>query len=362
MTMPSDNKSTRDMGDIEKLLAPHQERGQSFNGVEGKYADVVDFIIRVTHEIWEEKGVGIIYDAYQHNTLVHASGGDSYGREEVVAGTLQTMSMFPDRKLFADDVIWTGNEQDGFYTSHHITSTARHTGPGVYGPPTGKKAMYRAIALCYVRENRIVEEWLLRDDLAIIHQLGLDVQKIVEGLARQDLARPKPPQTAGAVERSLGQLPPRPLPPRASEGFDVEDFVRRSVHDIVNRRLFNLVREYYVENYSCHTASERHLYGQSDLTAFLISLLAALPDGRITIDQVFWQGNDRDGYRVSTRWTLAGSHTGWGLYGRPSGAHVEIMGLSQYLIQGGKFVRESTLFDEIGLLRQIEALRLAAQG
>ena len=360
MTLAINTKSVRDQGDIGKLLAPGQPRRQSLQGFDEEYSDIVDYIIRCTHRIWEEKGVGLIYTHYQHNSLIHGAGGDSYGREGVVQATLQTMSMFPNRRLYADDVIWTGNDQDGFYTSHHITSTGHNTGPGAYGPPTGRAATYRAIALCYVRENRIFEEWLLRDELSVIRQLGLDEHAIIQAQARRDLARAKPPVVHGEVERSLGQFEPYSMPPRTGEGFDVDDFVRRSVHEIWNWRMLNKMRDYYTENYECHTASDRRIYGVGDFTAFLISVLASLPDARVALDQVYWNGDEASGgYRVATRWTLHGTHTGWGLYGAPSGARVQIMGLSHHLIQGGKFVRESTLFDEFGLLRQIEAARLA---
>ena len=44
----------------------------------------------------------------------------------------------------------------------------------VYGPPTGSKVEYRAIADCIVKRNMVVEEWLIRDELTLLHQLGLD--------------------------------------------------------------------------------------------------------------------------------------------------------------------------------------------
>ncbi len=83
------------------------------DGFDDEFADIVDYIVKITHKIWEETGVGFIYDYYAPNCSVHTASGLSYGREEVVAGTLRLLSAFPDRQLHADDVIWTGNDKDG---------------------------------------------------------------------------------------------------------------------------------------------------------------------------------------------------------------------------------------------------------
>ena len=169
--------------DISKLMNPGTEKRQGMRGFDADYVDIVDYIVRCTHKIWEEKQVGLIYTHYGHNALVHGTRGDSYGIESVVAGTVQTLAMFPDRRLFADDVIWSGDDEAGYYTSHRITSTAHHSGFGAYGTPTGRKLRYRVIADCVVKENRIVEEWLVRDELSIARQLGLDEAELVKAIA-----------------------------------------------------------------------------------------------------------------------------------------------------------------------------------
>ncbi len=57
----------------------------------------------------------------------------------------------------------------------------------IYGPPTGRKVSYRAIADCHVVENVIVEEWLVRDKLTLIYQLGFDVHEMARKLAAQEV-------------------------------------------------------------------------------------------------------------------------------------------------------------------------------
>ena len=62
---------------------------------------------------------------------------------------------------------------------------------------------------------------------------------------------------------------------------------------------------------------------------------------------------------MAVRWTLSGTHTGFGSYGEPSGARVSIMCLPQHRIHEAKFVQEYTLFDEMELIRRIVGARLA---
>jgi len=106
--------------DISHLLNPDPQKRQSLRGFDDKFVDIVDYIVRITHEIWEEKAVGLIYDYYAHNVLIHTADGQTYGRDKVIADSIKTMAAFPDVRLYADDVIWSGNDQDGFHSSHRI--------------------------------------------------------------------------------------------------------------------------------------------------------------------------------------------------------------------------------------------------
>lgn len=344
--------------DINTLLNPDPQKRQSMQGFEDKFVDIVNFIVRITHEIWEEKGIGRIYDSYAHNVLIHTSDGQTYGRDKVIADSIKTMSAFPDVRLYADDVIWCGNDREGFHSSHRIVWVAHNTGYSIYGPPTGRRVVRQGIAHCFVKENRVVEEWICRDELALIRQLGFDEHELARKMAAQDAVRgigsPKP-LSQGEVERLRGQLPPAVMPPNPKTGFDVEDFVRRSFYEIWNWRLLNKIDEYFIPNYLCQTSTNRTLYGLGDYKAYILALLAAFPDAAVNIDHICWLGNEQDGYRVATRWTLQGTHQGPGVYGEPTGKRIRLMGITHQTVQGGKFIREWTAFDEFALLKQLYA-------
>ena len=51
--------------------------------------------------------------------------GVSIGNQKTINGTLATLAEFPDRQLTGEDVIWSGNETDGFV----LTQTSNHGDP-----------------------------------------------------------------------------------------------------------------------------------------------------------------------------------------------------------------------------------------
>ena len=78
----------------------------------------------------------------------------------------------------------------------------------------------------------------------------------------------------------------------------------------------------------------------------------------LQVDEVYWMGNERDGYLTSERWSATATHSGAGLYGSPTGCEVQIWGINQHKILNGKIVSEWMLFNELDLMMQIEAARL----
>ncbi|MFZ4814444.1 MAG: ester cyclase [Phototrophicaceae bacterium] len=337
--------------DIQFIQHANGTRRQPMDGFDPQFADIVDYIIRITHEIWEEKAVGKLYDYYANTVQIHTSDGTIYGRDAVLAGTLGTLAAYPDRHLNGDEVIWGGDDQHGFYSSHRITHTGTNRGWSPYGAPTGKRIQYRAIADCVVLRNMIVEEWLIRDELTLVHQLGLDPVATAKMITGKLAEKGTLPEITGDVERGVGQLPPSMLPPTAT--FEPENFIRRMFHEVWNWRLLNTVRTYFAETVSLEGASKRRVQGHSDYQAYVLSLLAPFPDLALTVEHFCVIGDDATGYKTATRWRIKGTHTGYGIYAEPTGKRINLLGVSHHLIRDQKIQQEWTLFDEFALLKQI---------
>ena len=353
--MPSDFAiSLAAKGGVDNLLRnPGTTRQQPMRGFEETYVDIVDYIVRITHRIWEEKDIGYIYDTYRHNSRVWDDFGLQYGNEKIVADTVHTINAFPDIRLYADEIIWAGDEDEGFHTSHRTVITGHNTGYSKFGAPTGKKVTLWCIANCVSLENEIFAEWVVYDTASLIHQLGFDLREMARTLGNQ-AAADIDGSRFGESERRRGQDAPPYLPaPAADAAYDVEEFVRRTFHNIWNRRSLREVRLAYDPSLVFRGSTGRAFQGRGDYQAFALSMLAMFPDAALQIDDIYWMGNDAEGYKVAARWRLQGTHRGNGIYGAPSGRRVTMWGITQQEIRNGRVQREWMLFNEFAVLQQI---------
>lgn len=338
------------------LLNPPTERRQSMKGFGEEYVDIIDWIVRITTRIWEEGGVGRIYDYYRHSAQVYHDSGVRYGRETVVSDTVAALNAFPDFRGLAEDIIWAGNDEVGFYTSHRARLIGHNTGYSQYGAPTGRRVVYWVLANCVSLADEIHLEWVLYNTSSVARQLGFDLFELARKLPPPDLSELQMPRV-GEPARLPGLGKPPVLPPKTSPGFDVEDFIRRAYHDIWNWRLFNHLYTYYEPNVRVHGPTDREYYGVGAFRTFVLSTLTMFPDAAMYVDEIYWMGNDRDGYRTSVRWSLVGHHRGPGVYGEPTGAPVVMWGISQHYIRNGKIYEEFMLYNEFALIQQIVAAR-----
>ena len=232
------------------------------------YNDFVDYIIKITHRIWEEKGIGIIYDTYHNNVSMHSSSQNITGIKEVISGTIQTLHTFPDRRLIGQNVIWSKFDKDGYFSSHRIISTATNLGDSSYGPATGRKINFRTTVDCVVKNNRIFEEWLVRDNLWIVKQLGFEPHEVAKRLA-QVVAHKAPTMQSryGLCEAMEGQFSPKPY---IAKNSSVGELMLEITSRIYNCKLINEVKKYYHENAVVHYICDKDLVGYSEIQGMML--------------------------------------------------------------------------------------------
>ena len=119
-------------------------------GFDKKYKDFPDYILKITEQIWEGKDVESIGKFYTKDIPVRSPFGVTYGNKPVIDATYATLKEFPNRQLLGEDVIWNGNDEIGYHSSHRILSKGTHLGDGFYGKPSGIDIYYRVIADCAV--------------------------------------------------------------------------------------------------------------------------------------------------------------------------------------------------------------------
>ncbi len=191
----------------------------------------------------------------------------------------------------------------------------------------------------------------MQDELSLIFQVGFDVQEMARKFAAKKAKSGLPVAVFSEVDRLRGQLPPETY--EDNPATDIENFVRRTIHEIWNWRLLNKVDAYYARNYICDAASRRQFYDRKQFTNYILSLLSPFADIAVSVDHFCALEDGPDRYRTATRWTMAGTHTSPGIYGTPTGNQFKIMGISHHIVENSKFIQEWTVFDEFSLLKQL---------
>jgi predicted ester cyclase len=336
------------------LRSAHQgERVQQMRGYEETYVDIVDWIIRITDRIWEDQDVGYIYDTYRTGCRVYTDSGPMYHVEPVVEATMQSINAFPDARHIADEVIWAGNEDEGFATSHRAINVGHHLGPWRWGQASGSKIQLWVIANCVSEENQIFEEWVLYNQVARLRQCGVDVIEAARRYGNEGSSLPLTEREITEVERLAGGRVPVPAREPSATGDDIDGLVRALYHNLYSRRDLSAIDRLYASNVRWHGASDREGYGRADVRAMARGLMATFPDLGLHVDEVYWMGNPAEGFAVSVRWTALGTHRGHGLYGQPTGRRVHLWGMSQLYIVQGRIVEEWALFNEFDVLAQL---------
>jgi predicted ester cyclase len=331
--------------DIARLLAPQGPRRQPLDGFDPDYVDIVDYIVRCTHRIWEEKRLHLIRTHYSADCPLHTLAGEVAGAEAILANTAKTLAAFPDRTLYTDNVVWTGNDRDGFYSSHRITSHLTNLGPSEFGPPTGRRATVTTIADCVVLANRIVEEWLVRDNFSLVLQLGLDPHAIAqERAARAATGSPFTVTPTSATEWSpLAESPNAALCIAAANRWRA----------LWNKRDFSLVRRVYAPGSTVWAPSGRVLFGHGEIIGWYMHVVGALCDARTRVEHVCAVERCPGEHDVALRWTLDGTHAGPGLHLPPTGTRVHILGITHWHVVDDLVAEEWTVFDELAVLTQL---------
>ena len=334
---------------IAALLAEGHPR-QRLEGFDPVYRDIVDYIIRCTHRIWEEKNIGLCRSHYSADCELHMLAGPAIGAEIVTQNTVGTLGAYPDRVVIGEDVIWSEDDEQTFYSSHRITSRSTHMGDeALVGAATLRAAGVTTIADCKVIGNRIVEEWLVRDNARALWQVGADPLRFAAAAAEADCEGDPDRHawrkrwikaTRSEPDCAIPHGHPAALPAamlRTAFADDLYGDAARALSPAVDVRW----------------PSNRRGAGQGYWIGCVMQLAAMLHRRSFRLEHIAARALPHGDVAVALRWTLAGFHDGIGPWGMPSGRELLLLAVSHFRIRGGAIVEDTTIFDEVSALRQI---------
>ena len=126
-------------------------------------------LIKKLHHIWNTGDINLVSEVYSENIIVNWARGwglPSKGLKEVEQTILKTRSVFHDWNEEILDLV----VDDDKVTSRYI-STGVHKEEYLGVPASGKNIEFQEISIYLIRDNKVLEQWCLGDDLHLLSQI-----------------------------------------------------------------------------------------------------------------------------------------------------------------------------------------------
>ena len=290
-------------------------------GFNKKYKNFPDYILKITKQIWEGKDVDSIGEFYTKNIPVRSPFGITYGNKPVIEATYNTLKEFPNRQLMGEDVIWNGNDNNGYHSSHRILSKGTHLGDGFYGKPTGKDIYYRVIADCACKDNQVYDEWIVRDQGAMVRQIGYTPKEFAQIMIDNE----------GGLEKANKLFDKNDIKP---SNYEPEQVKINSAGERYSKILSKVFREgYKFQDYNrastIYWPGNKIGHGREDVSKLWNSLKEILTDTKFSIEHIGYLDEPNKNPRASIRWFLEGVHSKDSEdYGKKTNSKLFFMGIN----------------------------------
>ena len=315
-------------------------------GFDKKYNSFPDYILKITKQIWEGKDVNSIANFYTEDIPVRSPFGVTYGNKPVIDATFATLREFPNRQLLGEDVIWNKDSEDGYHSSHRILSKGTHLGDGSYGKPSGKNIYYRVIADCACKNNQVYDEWIVRDQGAMVRQIGFTPKEFAQKIIENEGGLENSKKIFTLKSDMKSEYKPNPAP---------KDSVGVKYSNILNTIFTN---DYNFSDYaraaSIYWPGNKIGHGREDIEKFWQSLKGAFSNFKFSIEHIGYLEEQGKNPKASIRWFLDANHSNkTSDFGEATNKNIFIMGINHAEISDGKVIREWVLFDEVAIWKQI---------
>src|SRR5579859_763529 len=138
---------------------------------------------------------------------------------------------------------------------------------------------------------------------------------------------------------------------------DNKAIIRRIIEEGFNQGNLATFDELYASNFVHHDPSNPTTQNRDDYKQWAAEYRNAFPDYRLTIDDLFAEGNE-----VVTRWSFRGTHTGTivnPMHIPATGKPVTISGITIARLAGNQVVEDWHLADIMGFMQQLGVVPVA---
>tara|TARA_Y100000590_G_scaffold107581_1_gene122397 strand:- start:1602 stop:2570 length:969 start_codon:yes stop_codon:yes gene_type:complete len=311
-----------------------------------QYKNFPDFILKITQQIWEEKDVESIAKFYTDDIPVRSPFGIIYGNKPVIEATYSTLKEFPNRQLLGEDVIWNGNDSNGYHSSHRILSKGTHLGYGSYGKPTGKNIYYRVIADCACKNNQVYDEWIVRDQGAMVRQLGYSPKEFAQKIIETEGGINKAKELFNSKSDKKSNY--KPMPVKLNSAGEKYSNILKNIF------LSDYEFKDYDRSSNIFWPGNKIGHGREDVMNLWNSLKNILSNIKFSIEHVGYLEETDKNPKASIRWFLEGKHVNESKeYGKETNSNLFIMGINHAEFGDYGINREWVLFDEVAIWKQI---------
>ena len=209
---------------------------------------------------------------------------------------------------------------------------AIHSGTFMGISPTNKKVEIRYMDFWQIKDDKIINNWVMVDFPDVLKQLGVDIFN-GEGWEKFDK------QNETFTDFSLDQN-------------EIEDFIYRITEEIWENKKVENIRSYYAPNVIVRSPSIT-TYDCDTVVQATYKTLEQFPDRELIGEDVISFGSIKNTYLSSHRILSTGTHLGDGFYGKATGKKVIYRVIADCLVVDNQIIEEWIIRDEASILKQL---------
>ena len=202
------------------------------------------------------------------------------------------------------------------------------------------------IADCACKENQVYDEWIVRDQGAMVRQIGYSPKEFAKKIIESE----------GGVSTASKLFD---FETDKSSNYESEKYKKGSNAEKYTEILKNIFNNNYkFEGYNraanIFWPGNKIGHGREEIKEKWNSLKAMFSNIKFTIEHVGFLEEVGQNPRISIRWFLEGTHSNDSMdYDKPSNKRIFIMGINHAEFCSNLIIREWVLFDEVAIWKQI---------